>query len=198
MKRRRFITFGSILAVVLTLATIGYLHWLVARKHYRLQFQPGMVKSNMVFDWQLSPSTFLRLFEREARVSVWWIRKGPCYRCLRWHKPTFNCGMNIVTGVWKRPSHVTDTRWKCGPFKYFQSAPGGNFIWSTLECPSWMFIPVLGAYPSLYFLVVGIRRLRRRAGHCLHCDYDLTGNESGVCPECGTAIKVTSESPRTP
>jgi hypothetical protein len=24
-----------------------------------------------------------------------------------------------------------------------------------------------------------------RAGHCRKCDYDLTGNESGQCPECG-------------
>jgi len=31
-------------------------------------------------------------------------------------------------------------------------------------------------------------RLRRlvRLGHCLHCTYNLTGNTSGVCPECGT------------
>ena len=26
-------------------------------------------------------------------------------------------------------------------------------------------------------------------GHCETCRYDLTGNISGVCPECGTAIK---------
>lgn len=28
---------------------------------------------------------------------------------------------------------------------------------------------------------------RRRRGCCLGCGYDLTGNESGVCPECGQA-----------
>ena len=27
---------------------------------------------------------------------------------------------------------------------------------------------------------------RRAAGRCVKCDYDLTGNVSGVCPECGT------------
>ncbi len=26
------------------------------------------------------------------------------------------------------------------------------------------------------------------AGHCRHCAYDLTGNESGVCPECGAPV----------
>ena len=30
------------------------------------------------------------------------------------------------------------------------------------------------------------QRRRRRLGLCLNCTYDLTGNESGVCPECGT------------
>ena len=29
---------------------------------------------------------------------------------------------------------------------------------------------------------------RRRSGECTNCGYDLTGNESGVCPECGEAI----------
>ena len=25
-------------------------------------------------------------------------------------------------------------------------------------------------------------------GHCQKCGYDLTGNVSGVCPECGTEV----------
>ena len=28
----------------------------------------------------------------------------------------------------------------------------------------------------------------RREGRCQHCGYDLRGNASGVCPECGTVI----------
>ena len=30
------------------------------------------------------------------------------------------------------------------------------------------------------------RSKRRRKGLCLACGYNLTGNTSGVCPECGT------------
>jgi rubrerythrin len=33
------------------------------------------------------------------------------------------------------------------------------------------------------------RRLREQA-ICTVCRYDLTGNASGVCPECGTRIVV--------
>ena len=31
-----------------------------------------------------------------------------------------------------------------------------------------------------------LRRRRRAMGLCVQCGYDLTGNVSGVCPECGT------------
>jgi hypothetical protein len=42
-------------------------------------------------------------------------------------------------------------------------------------------------------LLVGASRLvawrrRRRTGGCPNCGYDLTGNVSGVCPECGTLV----------
>ena len=47
-------------------------------------------------------------------------------------------------------------------------------------------------------LAVGIntwnRRLAEELGVCLICSYDLTGNESGICPECGTP----TESAETP
>lgn len=33
------------------------------------------------------------------------------------------------------------------------------------------------------------RRLRARQGRCASCGYDLTGNESGVCPECGQPVE---------
>lgn len=35
-------------------------------------------------------------------------------------------------------------------------------------------------------------RLRVRVGCCSACNYDLTGNTSGVCPECGVAVQPGS------
>jgi len=32
---------------------------------------------------------------------------------------------------------------------------------------------------------------REIEGRCLKCGYDLTGNVSGVCPECGTPVRGT-------
>jgi hypothetical protein len=43
--------------------------------------------------------------------------------------------------------------------------------------------------------VAGWRRraASRRRGHCRHCGYDLTGNVSGVCPECGIPSGASGE-----
>jgi len=55
--------------------------------------------------------------------------------------------------------------------------------------PPWFIVGLLGGYPVFAFARGLIRRRRRRRERhrlCLKCDYDLTGNVSGVCPECGT------------
>ena len=35
-----------------------------------------------------------------------------------------------------------------------------------------------------------LRKHGRRPGRCRACGYDLTGNQSGRCPECGTPAKA--------
>ncbi len=49
-------------------------------------------------------------------------------------------------------------------------------------------LPILG----VSVLVVMARKARKKRhkddGKCEHCGYDLTGNTSGVCPECGERI----------
>lgn len=50
-------------------------------------------------------------------------------------------------------------------------------------------IAILAAYPTFAFIHGSVRRrLRLRRGLCIKCGYDLTGNVSGACPECGKAI----------
>lgn len=47
----------------------------------------------------------------------------------------------------------------------------------------WLLIPV-----AAFTAVIWHRARRPPKGHCSHCGYDLTGNESRVCPECGTKL----------
>jgi hypothetical protein len=42
--------------------------------------------------------------------------------------------------------------------------------------------------PTLILLCQDLR-LAFPSGHCRHCGYCLTGNTSGVCPECGTPVR---------
>ncbi len=53
----------------------------------------------------------------------------------------------------------------------------------------WMIAIVLSSYPGYRFVHERLVGARRRRNHCLACDYNLTGNVSGVCPECGTPIE---------
>ena len=56
---------------------------------------------------------------------------------------------------------------------------------------------VLTVLPVVYAWRLQRYRMAVRKGLCLVCRYDLTGNVSGVCPECGTAIpKSASEIPK--
>lgn len=56
--------------------------------------------------------------------------------------------------------------------------------------PWWFACMILVSYPA-WFLVRGSLRLRRRRrqGLCLACGYNLTGNVSGICPECGRRVE---------
>jgi hypothetical protein len=44
-------------------------------------------------------------------------------------------------------------------------------------------------YGCVGFGIAMLLRRRPRKGPCVKCGYNLTGNESGICPECGTRIE---------
>ena len=58
---------------------------------------------------------------------------------------------------------------------------------------AWVPIAVTAALPAAWLLLFLARRLllpmrRERLGLCRSCGYDLTGNTSGTCPECGKPV----------
>jgi hypothetical protein len=55
--------------------------------------------------------------------------------------------------------------------------------------PLWPIWVAASIYPILVLVWIPRRRIRRRRGHrCVECGYDLTGNVSGACPECGEEV----------
>ena len=61
---------------------------------------------------------------------------------------------------------------------------------STSSFRLWLWVPfaLFSTYPFIAFIRGPLRRWRRRRrGLCLKCGYDLTGNVTGICPECGAS-----------
>lgn len=59
-----------------------------------------------------------------------------------------------------------------------------------LQCPIWLLPALFAPFPTFALIRGPVRRWRRRRrGLCVGCGYNLTGNVSGVCPECGTKIE---------
>ena len=62
----------------------------------------------------------------------------------------------------------------------------------SLTIPLW--IPIV-ALLSVAALLVYRDRTRRQPGHCRQCGYNLTGNTTGRCPECGTVVQGAGQRP---
>ena len=86
-------------------------------------------------------------------------------------------------------------QWSCLRLEYWKTVKGPNtgfYLWIPLYpfflmsaiLPVWWFI----RFPGCWF--VRNFQLRRPfpAGCCHRCGYNLTGNVSGICPECGTPV----------
>lgn len=56
-----------------------------------------------------------------------------------------------------------------------------------IECPLWI------AFMPTAVTIIGLSCRRQQppvAGQCGRCGYDLRGNVSGCCPECGTPVRA--------
>ena len=90
------------------------------------------------------------------------------------------------------PVYCPPTRqwWPCVRTNRFDTPlrdlPGWKVWVSTrsLFVPHWLFA-VLFALPTA---ILWYRDRRPPKGHCQNCGYNLTGNVTGICPECGEPI----------
>ena len=76
-----------------------------------------------------------------------------------------------------------------------------DYVHDVLVPRQWrLTVSALGCVVTLaLYLWLYRRRIRlgQHAAHglCVHCGYNLTGNVSGVCPECGTAAASSAPTP---
>jgi hypothetical protein len=93
---------------------------------------------------------------------------------------------DITNPSWRIVAVATPSTWLF-PFAFFLTlVEGDNLV------PLWLLLPfwLLPGYPLTY---LGLRH-RCGVGCCTKCGYNLTGNTSGQCPECGSALSNPDES----
>ena len=121
-------------------------------------------------------------------LAMWPLSFGWALRCQSGH-----LGANVYEGVLMvsyHPGATYDTAcrvmsfiafpvttdWLPG-YERYPTYPSAVTLWA----PVWMLI-VIVLPPTVYLFW---RDRRHPRGHCQECGYDLKGNVSGVCPECG-------------
>jgi hypothetical protein len=69
-----------------------------------------------------------------------------------------------------------------------------DIAWTaSLNAPHWLVVALTAIFAASFWWLRG--RCRRKFGRngCPACGYNLTGNTSGVCPECGTPVPRKAE-----
>lgn len=93
-------------------------------------------------------------------------------------------------GIWANPTHKLPLEFAYGKAPSDDPTAAGFFC---LVIPSWFLITLLSLLPALWLYRWWFHPLRL-PGECGRCGYNLTGNTSGVCPECAMPIPVKQES----
>lgn len=126
-------------------------------------------------------------------VSIW---KSLTYSSGKWAVGV-TYGSVVVYHYNAPPSWVGQDGWRIGPAVYVlrlwtekwtstYGSPGRPMTMTARWYPTWMFL-LAAMIPT----VLAWRRQREPLrGHCRKCGYDLTGNVTGRCPECGTKIET--------
>jgi hypothetical protein len=118
-----------------------------------------------------------------------------------WAVPTRSNGWDYTTSYrtwWSGAGIAFQTGYKHrGPFLHRPvGGKGATSIYSRrLLVPCWMLSVMAALLPAMWFGTHLKWRVRLKNGRCTSCGYNLTGNISGVCPECGKSAAPTTSCP---
>ena len=101
---------------------------------------------------------------------------------LSWDAPSLE-SMGLHSGVWD--FHFSAGRIRRPPAWWGNPGPpADSFIYA--DFPTWCAFLLSAILPASR--VIALRKGKHRCESCRYCGYNLTGNVSGVCPECGKPI----------
>ena len=155
----------------------------------RLEYDQGrMVDSCLIYDARTNfgPGTWLYLPTGYfiEQLGGWCL--GICVVLLVVSPPIIRARLLRVLRV---GAHVLCMAWLCAVTSGFLTIG----LWGLGKW--YLVLSLLGGTLIAVGAMVGVRRLHPHpAGCCEKCGYNLMGNVSGICPECGTATEAGSSS----
>ena len=109
-------------------------------------------------------------------------------RTVQWGTQWCGGGLHIRRDEWRlpRPRGLAEQR----PLgAYYNTRVRAGCRITKAYIPLWIPFVLFSAYPTVALIYGPYRRHRRRKKHlCIKCGYNLRGNVSGICPECGERI----------
>lgn len=131
----------------------------------------------------IRPLGFWIAFQDGSVFGLW----SRCSQCKRLDNRNCRCARLNSCFVQLPSSVAPDGTVEIGPLRWRLGPVGPHRDGISAGVRFW-FLALVAAGLMLtneYF----VYRKRRIPGHCKSCDYNLTGNISGVCPECGTQVE---------
>lgn len=115
---------------------------------------------------------------------------GRIFGTVGWPNPMLWCAFDLENSPAVYPSTGLDTGLHHDLFDFPRVLPFRP-VWSgQIFCAGfWLAIVLLVRGPAGAMR----RQVRRWRGRCGHCRYDLRGNVSGVCPECGMRCDISRQ-----
>jgi hypothetical protein len=68
----------------------------------------------------------------------------------------------------------------------------GHWVSDEVVIPFWFIVVTCGFTPIVWLILAARCRQRVRSNRCVRCGYSLSGNTSGVCPECGAPVPAAT------
>ena len=174
-RRRRFlIRWGclSLSVVVLAVWAVSPWRWLsLYAPFWKIEIGEGVLSASFLSMSQLALDTTADLpYERVGAGLYWEVSGDSRYGRKWWDVSSREIGLTM-------PTYWID--------EFPSESPGRECM---VSIPMWLLFSIAAALAAWMFW-----RDRKRfgPGHCQRCDYDLTGNVSGICPECGKRIQAT-------
>ena len=134
--------------------------------------------------WCASPFRALSWQEKE-----WWWMFWAGTLWVKWHEDVQS---PRIWGCERIPPAVRG-HWVLGTWRWvpkFRAARQYGKMYYELTVPLWIPTALVG-FPSAFLWWLDRRRFP--PGHCERCGYNLTGNVSGICLECGRPVEAEAK-----